>query len=138
MDNSFLFIMGGVLLAAIVLFVVISRGGGGRKHIDREEFRARWRRVEQLQAQGEAGWHLAVMEADKLLDQALKATGKRGETMGHRLKNARTSFSNNDAIWQAHKLRNRLAHEHDVHINTAIVTQALSSFELGLRDLGVL
>ena len=55
----------------------------------------------------------ALIEADKLLDYVFRAKRVKGETMGERLKNAKAHFSWNDYqnIWEAHKLRNKLAHE---------------------------
>jgi transposase len=58
--------------------------------------------------------------------------------MGDRLKNARGSFMNNNAVWEAHKLRNRLAHEQNVQLNSFSVDQALKGFKAGLKDLGAL
>lgn len=54
-----------------------------------------------------------VIEADKLLDYCFKNRNLRGESMGDRLKNAKNLFgkSHYNEIWQAHKVRNKLAHE---------------------------
>ena len=61
----------------------------------------------------------AVMEADKLVDFKLKALGARGETFADRLRNMEEQISPSayDRIWQGHKLRNQLAHEHEVKIS---------------------
>jgi|694.fasta_scaffold04579_10 hypothetical protein len=56
-----------------------------------------------------------VMEADKLLDYALKNRGVKGETLGERLKNAKKLIDWKDYqnAWEGHKLRNKMAHEMD-------------------------
>src|ERR1044072_1844484 len=56
---------------------------------------------------------LAVSEADKLLDAALQAAGIIGKNMGERLQAATHCFPSQlyQQIWQAHKLRNTVAHE---------------------------
>lgn len=126
------------LFAGLIFFVYISSKGRRRSALDQDEFRRRWQRIEQLQAQGEAGWQLAVMEADKLLDQALRQSGYHGEKMGERLKNASKAFGNTDDVWRAHKLRNRLAHEQDVRLDSGTVSQALRQFSAALKDLGAL
>ena len=137
MDNgTSIFLLAGVLVVGLVLFAYISKIGHKRSKLNHDEFRQRWQRIRQLQSQGETGWQLSIMDADKLLDQALRQSGYRGETMGERLKSAQTAFRNTDAIWKAHKLRNRLAHEQDVRLNSMFVSQALTSFEAGLKDLG--
>lgn len=138
MDNSLLFLLGAVLVVGFIFFVFISKGSRRRSRLDRTEFQQRWQRIRHLESQGESGWQLAIMEADKLLDQALRQSGYGGETMGERLKSAQRTFRSADNIWKAHKLRNRLAHEQDVQLNSLFVGQALHNFEVGLRDLGAL
>lgn len=57
-------------------------------------------------------WRLAVIEADNMLDALTKELGLVGENLGERLKNAPLShFRTLDNAWEAHKLRNRIAHE---------------------------
>ena len=56
-----------------------------------------------------------VLEADKVLDLALTILGVKG-SIGEKLKIVGPRFSNIDAIWRAHKLRNRIAHEPGISI----------------------
>jgi transposase len=56
--------------------------------------------------------------------------------MGERMKNS--TWSNADAVWQAHKLRNRIAHESDVTVSYDDARRALAGFKLGLKDLGAI
>ena len=81
---------------------------------------------------------MAILNADKLLDAALKELGYRGQTMGDRMKSAKVAFSNNNSLWSAHKLRNRIAHETDVKIGYTATRRALASFKQGLKDLGAI
>lgn len=57
-------------------------------------------------------WKLAIIEADIILDDVLKQKGYAGNSLGERLKSISTNQLNslNDA-WEAHKVRNRIAHE---------------------------
>lgn len=57
-------------------------------------------------------WKLAIIEADIILDDVLKQKGFVGNSLGERLKSISTNQLNslNDA-WEAHKVRNRIAHE---------------------------
>lgn len=76
----------------------------------------------------------AVLDADKLLDYALERQGFEG-SLGEKLKLAGFRFSDLDAIWNAHKLRNKIAHElKDVDVGEAKL--ALQRFKKGLNDLG--
>jgi hypothetical protein len=78
---------------------------------------------------------LAILNADKLVDQALRERGFRGDTMGDRLKATRGQLSDRDEIWFAHKLRNRIAHESDVRVNYSQARRALGGFKRALKDL---
>lgn len=76
----------------------------------------------------------AVMDADKLLDYALKCYGYEGH-LGEKLKVAKGRFSDLDGVWSAHKLRNTLAHEL-VQLSKDDGRRALRQFKQGLNDLG--
>lgn len=78
----------------------------------------------------------AVMKADKILDHALKKAGYSG-TLGEKLKKARAVFSDNNAVWTAHKLRNKIAHEVHVNVSQQDAKSALKSFKKALKDLGL-
>lgn len=129
--------------AVIVLIGVLFLAGIGalnrkRSGLDHAYYQKQWATIEGFQKNGGAGLQLAVFEADKLLDSALKHRGFAGETMGERLKSAHRAFMNTDAVWRAHKLRNRLAHEQNVSLNTAQAAEALRSFKAALKDVGAL
>ena len=81
---------------------------------------------------------LAVIDADKLLDEALKRRGYKGKTMGERMVSAQRAFSNNDSVWFAHKLRNRLVHEPGAKLRQNDAKNALAGVRQGLKDLGAL
>ena len=68
----------------------------------------------------------AVMEADKLVDYALKAQGYSGETFADRLRNAQKFIIYNvyDELWQGHKVRNQIAHEHEAKITNQELANA--------------
>jgi len=82
---------------------------------------------------------LAVSEADKLLDAAMQAAAIPGQNMGERLKQARTVFSGGvyQSIWDAHKLRNSLAHEVGTALSYQQAAQAVSTFRTALQEIGV-
>lgn len=138
MDSALLIILAVALLLAVGLFAGIGMLNKQRSGLDHAFYQSQWRKIEGFKTNGGAGWQLAILEADKLLDHALKARGVAGTTMGDRLKNARGRFMNNNAIWSAHKLRNRLAHEQNVSLTAVTVDQALRGFKGGLKDLGAL
>src|SRR5690606_26885571 len=102
-------------------------------------YRLRWLKIEQqLRRDTPGSHHLTVLEADKLLDMALKERGFRGNTMGERMKAAKDSWSNAGAVWGAHKLRNQIAHETDTRVSYDDARRALANFKRGLKDLGAI
>ncbi|MEI6400371.1 MAG: hypothetical protein WCO58_02520 [bacterium] len=57
-------------------------------------------------------WRLAIIEADSMLDELTQNLNLSGESLGERLKSAsRNSFQTIDLAWEAHKRRNKIAHE---------------------------
>lgn len=73
----------------------------------------RWNRIrEQIASHEEDQWRLAILEADIMLNELLDVQGFKGETMADKLKQAsRDKFSTVDLAWEAHFVRNRIAHE---------------------------
>ena len=126
-----------IIIIGIGLMVLIALTRKSPKGINRNEFRSKWLKIEGSMTSDPGSQQLAILNADKLLDHALKARGYKGETMGDRLKNARSAFKNNNAVWVAHKLRNQIAHE-QVTIKTQTVRHALKVFKQALKDLGAL
>lgn len=73
----------------------------------------RWERIQAHAHSGkESDWRLAVLEADVLLDELVTNMGYRGDSLGERLKGVEKSdFTTVDKAWEAHAVRNKIAHE---------------------------
>lgn len=138
MDSLLLILFAAILIVGAVMLAGVTGLGRSRSRLDRAYFQKQWNVIESYKKNGSAGWQLAIFEADKLLDHALRTLSYGGETMGDRLKDARRTFHNNDAVWSAHKLRNRLAHEQNVPLNGIVIDKALRGFKGALKDLGAL
>lgn len=136
MDNMMLLGFVAIIIVGILFLIGITAGNRRRSGLDHAYYQKQWQMIEQYKQNGGAGWNLAIFEADKLLDHALKNRGYRGDTMGERLKGASKAFMNTNAVWDAHKLRNRLAHEQNVSLSGVSVDRALHSFRAALKDLG--
>jgi hypothetical protein len=80
---------------------------------------------------------MAVIDADKLLDDALRRLHYRGKTMGERLVSAQRDLSSNDTVWYSHKLRNKIVHE-SIRLKKRDVQNALKGYLQALHDLGAL
>lgn len=108
------------------------------KGINKAFYKNKWEEIESVMKNGEMGYKLAVIEADKLLDHALKTSGYTGRTMGERLKSANNSLVNRDDVWEAHKFRNRLVHEQNVKVTAKKSRNSLSAFKKALKGMGAL
>jgi hypothetical protein len=73
----------------------------------------RWKKVtEHANSTNPNDWKQAIIEADIMLDQLITKLGYRGESVGEKLKRAtKGDFKTLDQAWEAHKVRNRIAHD---------------------------
>lgn len=73
---------------------------------------ALWESIKRkIDSDNPADWKMAVLEADALLDSIFRKIGYRGDGLGERLKAVEPSdFDNLQNVWDAHKVRNRIAH----------------------------
>lgn len=74
----------------------------------------KWKQViEHSSSADESQWRLAILEADIILDEIVyEHFGDLGETLGERLKKVdRSDFRTIDKAWEAHRIRNAIAHE---------------------------
>lgn len=121
----------------LLVFIALTRRGT-RRVLDQEKYRSRWLAISSSTTDSQDSWQLAILNADKLLDQALRERGVAGTTLGERLKNAKPFLSNIDAVWRAHKLRNRIAHDDGATVSKRQAIEALKIFKRALTDLGAL
>ncbi|MBM3204586.1 hypothetical protein FJZ48_01235 [Candidatus Uhrbacteria bacterium] len=107
-------------------------------YLDRNKIKETWQQIQTMSEQGNMGAKVAVIEADKLLDLALKSMLMPGETLGERLKVAAYKYPSIRNVWPAHKLRNQLVHEATFEISPRQAKQALNDFEKALKSLNVM
>lgn len=138
MDASIIVLFAAVLIIGALLFALMTFGKRGSS-LNVEKYRSSWLAIEQsMTRDNEASYHMAIMNADKLVDQALKDKGFTGLTMGDRLKSAKGSLPHRDNIWAAHKLRNKIAHETDAKVSYDQARRTLAQFKQTLKDLGAI
>lgn len=102
----------------------------------REVRNTRWERViELISTESESDWKLAILEADKMLDEMVEKMGYIGTNLGERLKVIEPSdFKTLPEAWEAHKVRNRIAHEHDMRLNKRDARRVIDLFEKVFRE----
>jgi hypothetical protein len=137
--TAIIFFFAAILIIGGLLFIFISIAKNSPKALDVEKYRSRWLRIETALSRNNEGSHiLCVLNADKLLDQALRDRGIAGKTMAERMKSCQGKWTNGNGLWAAHKVRNRLAHETDATIDYERARQALVAYKQALKDVGAI
>lgn len=96
-----------------------------------------WNNIrERLLSDNPTDWRLAIIEADIYLDRQLDAKGWHGDTIGDKLKQLTPAeLPSIQIAWEAHKVRNRIAHDLDYVLTTPEARRTLSYYEIVFRDL---
>lgn len=101
--------------------------------------RSRWAHVQALIESPEArDWREAVMEADIMLEDLLIQRGFPGETTGERLQHvSRDQYRSLDDAWEAHKVRNQVAHEGSAfELTDKLAYRTIKKYENVFREFG--
>lgn len=98
----------------------------------------RWQNVlEHANSDSPSDWRLAILEADTMLESASQKLPVVADTLGERLKKIdKSTLRSLDSAWEAHKVRNRIAHEGlDFDITKRETLRVIGLFEQVLREL---
>lgn len=96
-----------------------------------------WKKLQKLCADS-TKWPQAIIEADDLLNDALKKKRFKGKNMGERLVEAQKNFTDNDGVWFGHKLRTKIDLNPDITLRKEDVQKALLSLRQAMKDIGAL
>lgn len=139
MDGGVVTFILAILIVAVLVFVAILLTGKRGYRFNMESYQTKFLEIEnKLKQDNPASFAMTIINGDKLLDKALVEMGVSGKTMGDRLKKAGSRFSNLNAVWRAHKLRNAIAHESDIEISYKQASNALTVYKQALKDLGAI
>ena len=97
----------------------------------------RWNKISTMfMSANESDWRVAVIEADSMLDEFIATLGYPGNNMGERMKNMdKRFFPTLDLAWDAHKIRNRIAHDGmNYHLSDRDKEIARKNYEYIFRD----
>jgi len=116
---------------------ILSSSDENNAGLNIELVKNKWLDITAMQSSGPAGVKNGLIEADKLLDYVMIQKGYTGNSMGDRLKSGGSAFGDLNSIWDAHKLRNRMAHDISHDMVPAEFKKAIASLGQGIKDLGV-
>jgi hypothetical protein len=143
-------IISAALIAAIVIIVIKTNWLGLKverfRHVvlktnlPKETAKKEWAKIEEHFYKGdENDLKIAVIEADKLLEEALRESGIRGSHLGDRLKNLKPEqLTNLDQVWQAHRLRNDIVHQPTFKLKRDLAERALGIYHDTLKNFQLL
>ncbi len=134
-----IFLVIAIVAVALLALVAMVLGGKRRHTFDVQVYQTKWLKIENgLTKADTRSYNFSVLEADKLLDKALKEMGVPGQSMGEKLKKLGNRLPNLNQIWYAHKLRNQIVHESDFQISYDDAKRALRIFRQALKNLGAI
>lgn len=101
----------------------------------------RWQHIESLmEGTNPSQWREAITEADIMLDDLLLRLGYSGDGVGEKLQSAtRADFHTLDDAWEAHKIRNQIAHEGSAFdLSETLARRTIARYEAVFREFDAL
>ncbi|MCL1839775.1 hypothetical protein FWF89_02115 [Candidatus Saccharibacteria bacterium] len=140
MDSSLVMFLAAILIVGILVFIAVSATKKRGTIFNQEDYQSDFLQIENmLTRENELSHNAAIVNGDKLLDRAMCEMGAPGKNMGERLKKiGKEKFSQLNAVWYAHKLRNQIAHEHGFSVDYNQARHALNTYKQALKDLGAI
>ncbi len=97
----------------------------------------RWIHIQELMESGKPSeWREAIIESDIMLDDMLREQGYHGAGVGERLKSVeRADFNTLNDAWEAHKVRNQIAHEgSSFDLSQTLAQRTIARYEAVFRE----
>lgn len=104
-----------------------------------DEVNPTWLKIKShVSSENPANWRMAIIEADLLLEDVITQMGYQGQSLGDKLKSIeQADFPMLQLAWEAHKVRNKIAHEGEKFILTQReARRVIDLFEVVLKDTG--
>ncbi len=113
------YILGALFLFFVIIFLSKKKGikGYAKARIEKQ-----WEHVESIEQPAQR-----VLEADSVLHEVFKELGYKG-SLGNCLKRCGKKLPNEDDVWKAHKLRNRIAHTVGMQVSDKDAARAVQAF----------
>ncbi|MDI6603011.1 MAG: hypothetical protein QME57_02745 [Patescibacteria group bacterium] len=99
-----------------------------------------WQKIKRrLETEIESEWKLAVIEADKIMDNILNQKGFKKVSLDEKLDSLTPdSLSNIEEVKKAHKIRNNIIHDPNYRLSLEETKKVIAIYEKALIDLQVL
>lgn len=135
LPNFILIIIAGFIFfdLLIVFYILRQRRKAQRARFNHSFYQTQW---QTLANNLQFAPNQALLEADKLFDHAMRDLGYEG-TFVEKFQKAQKLLINPQPIWNAHKLRNQIAHEAGFQPKSQQIQSSVNAFRKGLIDFGV-
>ncbi|MHB8651889.1 MAG: hypothetical protein ACYC8S_02020 [Minisyncoccota bacterium] len=101
--------------------------------------RAQWEIIlDHANSDNVAEWKVGIIEADKLLEEVLEEHGYHGATLGERLKIAEGRLRSLNSAWEAHKVRNQVAHEGGFELTKRSTRDCIAKYGTVFEEMHVI
>ncbi len=130
MTPVILFFIGLIVIAALVSFIALRMRR--KRNLPKSVSKRLWAQWAQVEATQDV--HRKIVDAEKIVDHAMQELGSQG-TFADKLRTAGPRFSAVQHIWEAHKLRNRIAHEVGINVSHREAQDAVNAFKRALKEL---
>jgi hypothetical protein len=132
--EAYVAIGAGAFLGIILLGLLIWKFPRRAK---KSHYVKQWRKLQKRCADS-SQWPLVIVEADDLLNDALKKKRFKGKNMGERLVEAQKELTDNDGVWFGHKLRTKIDMKPNLKLQKEDVQKALLALRQAMKDIGAL
>ncbi len=100
----------------------------------------RWRRIQELASgMSPSEWREAIIEADIMLNDMLTRQGYPGDSVGEKLREVDPAdFDTVSDAWEAHKVRNQIAHEGSAFdLSETLTRRTIAQYERVFREFDI-
>ena len=133
-----LIIIGPLILSLLVIGTITYFYKKHKKtSLNKHYFQSKWRKLQKL-CLDQKTWYMAIIDADKLLDEALSKRHFSGKSTGEKLVSAQRELTMNKEIWFAHNLKKKIIETSNKKLGKKETTIALNAFRQALCDLGAI
>jgi hypothetical protein len=138
-DKIILFLVIAIILIFIVNFLKKFKRQKRTEKKLKDKVKTDWLEILDIsKKEGEIYKKMAIIEADKLLDNTLKRMGTPGSTMAQRLKYITQKYPKLKPVWEAHKIRNLISHESNFELYKRTSSKCMYLYENAFKVLGIL
>ena len=99
-----------------------------------------WQQIlEHIETANENDWRQAIISADIMLEKLLNTMNLPGDTIGDKLKAVATGdFLTLNNAWEAHKIRNQIAHDSTFILTARTARETISNYEAVFNEFKVI